>query len=170
MPALLCPLPLVIRRVTVSAGGIPPLASSLRGTWDSHTTGYGQQAGGTHPTGMHSCFNLRACFRLFVALQAMAGAYGFFGALRHLSVKVDNETHKLKEKMTGERQKNKPEDATLLLLELQNEMKSLHVSEYRVVKNSQDRSCTGREQEQGRFFCVPATSECKIAFECSHLL
>ena len=26
----------------------------LRDTWD--TTGYGQQAGGTHPTGMYSCF------------------------------------------------------------------------------------------------------------------
>ena len=26
-----------------------------RDTWD--TTGYGQQAGSTHPTGMHSCFS-----------------------------------------------------------------------------------------------------------------
>ena len=33
-------------------GRIPPPS---RHTWD--TTGYGQQAGGTHPTGMHSCFN-----------------------------------------------------------------------------------------------------------------
>ena len=28
--------------------------SPPRDTWD--TTGYGQQADGTHPTGMHSCF------------------------------------------------------------------------------------------------------------------
>ena len=33
--------------------------------WD--TTGYGQQAGGTHPTGMHSCLNiilLLSCIRV----------------------------------------------------------------------------------------------------------
>ena len=48
-------------------GGMPPGGSASRGsasrgvgqtlptrdTWD--TTGYGQQVGGTHPTGMHSC-------------------------------------------------------------------------------------------------------------------
>ena len=35
--------------VCVQGGGQTPLP---RDTWD--TTGYGQQAGGTHPTGMHS--------------------------------------------------------------------------------------------------------------------
>ena len=30
-------------------GGLPPGGD----TWD--TMGYGQEAGGTHPTGMHSC-------------------------------------------------------------------------------------------------------------------
>ena len=89
---------------------------------------------------VHNGLYLRAYLYLFVTLQVMAGVYGFFGALRHLAVTVDNETHKLKEKMTAERQKSKPEDATLLLLELQNEMKSLHVSEYRVVNVSQDGS------------------------------
>ena len=59
----------------------------------------------------------------------MARSHSFFGALRHLAVKVDDETHELKEKMTGERCKSKPEDTALLLLELQNEMKTLYVSE-----------------------------------------
>ena len=64
-----------------------------------------------------------------VTLQAMARSYSFFGALSHLAVKVDDETHELKERMTGEPCKSKPEDAALLLLELQNEMKTLYVSE-----------------------------------------
>ena len=34
--------------------GRPPLPPP------SDTTGYGQQAGGTHPTGMHSCFIIRS--------------------------------------------------------------------------------------------------------------
>ena len=41
-------------------GQTPPLPNAC---WDTppflvDTTGYGQQAGGTHPTGMHSCFIL----------------------------------------------------------------------------------------------------------------
>ena len=52
----------------------------------------------------------------------------FFGTLRNLSVKVDEETRSLKEKMTNKPGKGQPENATLLLLELQNEMKALYVS------------------------------------------
>ena len=33
--------------------------------------GYGQQAGGTHPTGMHSCFIYLFCFRLLCARQRL---------------------------------------------------------------------------------------------------
>ena len=52
----------------------------------------------------------------------------FFGTLRNLAVKVDEETGALKEKMTNKRSCGKPESATLLLLDLQNEMKVLYVS------------------------------------------
>ena len=34
-------------------GDPPPGGSASRGIWD--TTGYGQQAGGTHPNGLFSC-------------------------------------------------------------------------------------------------------------------
>ena len=50
---------------SASEGGLPPGGLHLRGRgvyiqggWadpSSHTMGYGQRAGGTHPTGMHSC-------------------------------------------------------------------------------------------------------------------
>ena len=35
------------------SGGVLQTPPPIYGTWD--TTGYGQRAGGTHPTGMHSC-------------------------------------------------------------------------------------------------------------------
>ena len=38
-------------------GGLGKLPTP-KNTWD--TTGYGQQAGGMHPTGMHSCFNIKS--------------------------------------------------------------------------------------------------------------
>ena len=42
-------------------GLLHPGGSASRGGWEgsssSDTTGYGQLAGGTHPTGMHSCYS-----------------------------------------------------------------------------------------------------------------
>ena len=39
--------------------GLPTVGSASRGGWAEppldDTTGYGQRAGSTHPTGMHSC-------------------------------------------------------------------------------------------------------------------
>ena len=44
-------------RQTSSLGRHPPPAQCMLGcTPPADTTGYGQQADGTHPTGMHSCF------------------------------------------------------------------------------------------------------------------
>ena len=38
-------------------GGLPPRAGRVGQTPPPGTTGYGQQAGGTHPAGMHSCYS-----------------------------------------------------------------------------------------------------------------
>ena len=40
--------------VSVSRGGLQP--EGVGQTPPPNTTGYGQRAGGTHPTGMHSCW------------------------------------------------------------------------------------------------------------------
>ena len=35
----------------------------------SDTTGYGRRAGGTHPTGMHSCLTMHPCFTSQIVLK-----------------------------------------------------------------------------------------------------
>lgn len=52
---------------------------------------------------------------------------GFFGDLRQLALKVDGESQKLQHRMTSDKSRGTPEEATLLLHELQKEIKTLYV-------------------------------------------
>ena len=52
------------------------------GTWDA--TGYGQQAGGTHPTGMPSCLIFVAALRKL--LECLLSELSFFGDKSHFLV------------------------------------------------------------------------------------
>ena len=45
-------------QVHPSGSGTPPTRNTPPGLGTVHAGRYGQQAGGTHPTGMHSCFVL----------------------------------------------------------------------------------------------------------------
>ena len=51
-----CVIPSVQGREGVCLGDLHPGGSAWGGVCiQGDTTGYGQRAGGTHPTGMHSC-------------------------------------------------------------------------------------------------------------------